>query len=220
MPSARSPRIQSARAATRANGDGHGTIPPITPWRPAASGRGARGRSMRLGWIFATLGIAVAAAIGIGIFALASAPSTNSLHAQVTTLRTQAASLEARLGSLQAQLGTLRNEANASRAQEVALRGEVSSLRSALASEQHTSRTAIASLEKASAGAASINALNGVKGSVHQVQVCVPELQQELSGLKIQTTKRRNGALKSAVLTNPTIVSQDCVSTLTGSSGH
>lgn len=219
MPSTRSPRIQSARADARANGGGHRTIAPITARRPAGGG-GARGGSTRLGWIFATLGVAVAAAIGIGIFALASAPSTNSLHAQVTSLHTQVLSLKTRMGSLQAQLGTLRNDANLSRAQERALRGEVSSLRSALASEQHTSRSAIASLEKASAGAASINSLNGVKGSVHQLQVCVPELQQELSGLKIQTTTRRNGALKSAVLINPTIISQDCVSTLTGSPGH
>jgi len=218
MPSTRSPRTQSARATTRANG-GHGTNPPITA-RQAATDGGAQGRGTRLVWIFAALGIAVAASIAIGIFALASAPSTNSLHAQVTSLRTQAASLEGRLGSLQAQLGALRNEANSSRAQQRALRGEVSSLRSVLAGEQHTSRSAIASLQKASAGAASINSLNGVRGSLHQLQVCVPELQQELSGLKVQTTTRRNGALKSAALTNPTLISADCVTTLTGSSGH
>jgi chromosome segregation ATPase len=163
------------------------------------------------------LGVAVAAAIGIGVFAVASAPATNSLHTQVTSLRSQTASLQAQLGSLQAQLGTLRTE---SRAQQGALRREVSSLRSALASEQHTSRSATASLEKAAAGAASISSLNRVKGSVHQLQTCVPELQQELSGLKIQTTTRTNGALTSAGLTNPTIISRSCTSTLTGSSGH
>ena len=163
---------------------------------------------------------AVAVAIGIGISALATAPSTNSLHAQVTLLRTQAASLQTQLASLGAQLGTLRTEANSSRARQRALRGEVSSLRSALAREQHASRSATATLQKAAAGAASINSLNRVKGSVHQLQICVPELQQEISGLKIQTTTRRNGALKSAALTNPTIISQDCTSTLTGSSSR
>ena len=183
--------------------------------------------------MLAVLGVLVGVAIGIGVFALASAPSTKSLDGQVTSLRAQAASLQAQLGSLQAQLGTLRNEANASRARQRALRNEanassarqralrreVSSLQSALASEQHTSRTAIASLEKASAGAASIHSLNRVRGSVHRLQVCVPELQQEILGLKIQTT-RGNGSLRSAALSNPTIISQDCATTLSGSSGR
>jgi len=220
MPSTRSHRIKSARPVTQTNRGHHGVLPPITARRRASGGSGPRGRGTRQARMLSVFGIAVAAAIGIGIFALLSAPSTNSLHAQVTSLRTQAASLQAQLGSLQAQLRTLRTEANSSRAQQRVLRGEVSSLRSALASEQHTSRSATASLEKAAAGAASINSLNRVKGSVHQLQTCVPELQHELSGLKIQTTTRRNGALKSAALTNPTIISQDCTSTLTGSSGR
>ena len=220
MPAASSPKIQSSRAAARAGGRGHGTIPPITGRRPGDSGRGTRWRGNRLGWMLAILSVSVATAIGIGVFALASAPSTKSLHAQVTSLRAQAGLLQARLGSLQAQLRTLRDEANSSLAQQRALRREVSSLQSALASEQHTSRTAIASLEKASAGAASSGSLNRVRGSVHQLRVCLPELQQEISGLTIQTTTRTNGSLKSAALANPTIISQDCVSTLNGSSGH
>ena len=46
-------------------------------------------------------------------------------------------------------------------------------------------------------------------------QVCIPQLQQELAGLKMQTSNV-NGWLTDAVLTKPATVSATCATALAG----
>ncbi len=46
-----------------------------------------------------------------------------------------------------------------------------------------------------------------LQSQMQKFQVCVPELQQEINGLNVNTSNQ-NGWLTSAYLNNPTIVSQ------------
>lgn len=45
--------------------------------------------------------------------------------------------------------------------------------------------------------------------------VCIPQLQQEMNGMAVQTSNT-NGYLTNAYLSNPTIISQNCTKTLAG----
>ena len=79
-------------------------------------------------------------------------------------------------------------------------------------------QVAISSL-KSSSQAGEVSALQtqlrSVQTQVQKFQVCVPELQQEINGLNINTANQ-NGWLTSAYLNNPTIVSSTCNKTLNG----
>jgi hypothetical protein len=57
--------------------------------------------------------------------------------------------------------------------------------------------------------------MDGVQSNLKNWNVCLPEIQQELSGMTVQT--QNNGvALTDAYLQNPTIISSDCTKTLNG----
>ena len=160
----------------------------------AGDPRTGRHERLSLVWLIPILGVLASAAIGIGVLALTSAPSTNSLRTQVTAL-------QADVGSLHAQLA----------AQRRALSQESRSL----AASQTSTKATIASLRMQSDTAASAGDLNRLTMSVHRLLVCVPQLQQELSGLSVQATNQ-SGWLTGASISNPTITSRDCSQTLYG----
>jgi hypothetical protein len=88
-----------------------------------------------------------------------------------------------------------------------------------LASDQ----VAISSL-KSSSQAGEVSTLQtqmtSVQNKVQKFQLCVPQLQQEINGLNVQTSwQGAGGWLTSAYLQNPTIVSADC-SKLLNTSSH
>ena len=216
-----SPR--SAAAQTTEGAEGHvqgmrSSSPPADGPVPVAQA-GARADRLHPASTLVPVAVLAALATGIGLFALTSEPSTSSLRAQVTSLRARTGTLQAELGSLQAGLAALRREASSSGAQLRASRIKVGSLQSRLANGQRTSLAAIASLKAASAGAAPISNVNRLDGSVDAQRVCIRQLQQEISGLKVRTASK-NGRLTSASLANPTTISRECSSILNGSSGR
>jgi hypothetical protein len=83
-----------------------------------------------------------------------------------------------------------------------------------LASDQ----VAISSL-KSSSQAGEVSSLQtqlqSAQNQLQKFQVCVPELQQEINGLNINSSTQ-NGWLTSAYLSNPTIISSTCNKTLNG----
>jgi len=80
------------------------------------------------------------------------------------------------------------------------------------------SQTAILSL-KANSQAGTVStlhtSLNTLQAQLAQFMVCVPELQQEISDLSINSTQT-GGYLNSAYLSNSTIVSSNCSKMLQG----
>lgn len=98
------------------------------------------------------------------------------------------------------------------------LRGDVRTLRADLASENRE----IATLKTSTADAATAGNVSTLQNSVSSVQntmrmykVCIPELQQQINGMTVQTSNN-GGYLTDAYLQNPTIVSSDCTKFLNG----
>lgn len=76
-------------------------------------------------------------------------------------------------------------------------------------------------VKAAEAQAASTGNLNALKSDVAKLRLCVPQLQQEISGLNVQTSwQGAAGWLTSAYLQNPTIVSADCSKLLNATGSH
>ena len=80
----------------------------------------------------------------------------------------------------------------------------------------------LVALRRASAQAPSAGNVNRLQDSVdqlairmHMFQVCIPQVQQELAGLTLQTSNT-NGWLTNASLTRPASVSQACNRALAG----
>jgi ribosomal protein L37E len=80
------------------------------------------------------------------------------------------------------------------------------------ANHQIAAEQATISAVKAGSQAGTVSSL---QSQVQKFQVCVPELQQEINGLNINTSSQ-SGWLTSAFLQNPTIVSSNCNKTLNG----
>jgi outer membrane murein-binding lipoprotein Lpp len=76
-------------------------------------------------------------------------------------------------------------------------------------------------LKAAAAQAASTGNVNALKSDIRNLKLCVPQLQQEVDGLNVQTSWQGSaGWLTSAYLDNPTIVSADCSKLLKSTSSH
>lgn len=130
------------------------------------------------------LAVLVAAAIGASALALDRAAATDAVRGDVTSLR-----------------------------------GEVSDLTARLAAEQRAlarTRANLASLRRASTTKATVGNVDRLELSVarqgvtvHMFQVCLPQLRQELEGLKLQTMGV-NGWLTGATLLRPAAMSAAC----------
>ncbi len=143
-----------------------------------------------LEWMLPTLVVVAAVAIGIAVLALNRASSNGSLRHDVS-----------------------------------ALQNDVGSLHAKLAAEQRAvvkAQSKLASLRRASAQAPTAGNVSRLQDNVDQVtikmrmlQVCVPQLQQEVAGLKLRTSDT-NGWLTNAFLERPASVSQACSRALGG----
>lgn len=87
------------------------------------------------------------------------------------------------------------------------LRSQLSSVRQQLAAEQ-TTVTSIKANSQAGAVA-------GLQAQMQKLTTCIPEMQQEIGGLNVNTSSQ-NGWLTTAFLQNPTIVSSNCTKVLNG----
>jgi hypothetical protein len=70
---------------------------------------------------------------------------------------------------------------------------------------------------KASSQAGAVSALrgdmSGLQAQMSKLTLCIPEMQQEINGMTVQTSNT-GGYLTTAYISDPTIVSSDCQSTL------
>jgi len=87
------------------------------------------------------------------------------------------------------------------------LQNQLSAANQQIVAEEATIKTI-----KASSQAGVVSSL---QGQMQKLLVCIPELQQEINGLNINTSNT-GGYLTSAFLQNPTITSSNCSKTLTG----
>ena len=130
------------------------------------------------------LAVLVAAAIGASVLALDRAASADAVRSDVTALRGEVADLTARLAADQRALAR--------------------------------ARANLASLRRASSKKATVGNVDRLElsvdrqgATVRMFQVCLPQLRQELDGLKLQTMGV-NGWLTGASLLKPAAMSAAC----------
>jgi len=147
-----------------------------------------------LEWLIPILALFVVAAIGIGVLALRSVPSTHALQHDVSALRSEVGTLQLRLA---------------------AERTAVAGMGAKLASVQKASSRA------ASAGTVNLlsDRVDQLSANVHMLQVCTAQLEQALAGLGLRTSNV-NGWVTGAALTKPAVISQACWSALTAAPGR
>jgi hypothetical protein len=61
------------------------------------------------------------------------------------------------------------------------------------------------------------NQISGLKSQLAQYKICVPQLQQEITSMNIQSSTQ-GGFLTNAYIQDPTIVSSNCTALLSGNS--
>lgn len=110
-------------------------------------------------WLVPLLALLAMIAVGLGVSALATAPSTSQLQRRITALETNVSDLRSRTDSLQQILARTR------------------------AAERRNSGR-IASLEADSATTAPAAQMNRIAGTVNSVRVCASELQREVAALR------------------------------------
>lgn len=92
---------------------------------------------------------------------------------------------------------------------------QLASVRAQMRAQSHQ----LASLQASTAAAASSRNVASLSADVSKLDVCVPELQQEVTGLSVSTQWTGiygTDALTSAYLSNPTVISSTCQHTLNG----
>jgi len=175
----------------------------------ARAGSGFRGRARRMVLPLATL-IAVAA-LGTGIYAIASQPPTASLrhnvaalNAALTTANAQIRALQSvvvhaasrtNVAQLQATVGSLQHGAGVLHGNVGLIRGEVDGLQSSVGQLQ--------------------GSVSQLQRQMGRVLACLPQLEQQVDSLNVKATSM-GGFLTSAWLANPTPVSQQCAQTVFG----
>jgi hypothetical protein len=135
------------------------------------------------------VGIVALAALAVGVVGLmANRPKSDApLRAEISHLQGELSGLNQRLASDEATISSIKASSQASAVST--LQGQVSTLQGQLRSTQN---------------------------QLQKFQVCVPELQQEINGMNVNTSNT-GGFLTSAFIDNPTIISTTCSKTLNGS---
>lgn len=167
-----------------------------------ASARPSRPKKV---WVSVTVGAfsTIALMVAVGSFLMnanTTAGDKSQLGSQIGSLQQQLAVTNMQLNALRTQLKALRVSTNTGRLQR-----SVAGLRNSVTGLQ-----------------GSVGAFEGLvtqfEGSVKSLAVCVPQLQQEVSGLKI-TTQSKGGWLTGASIESPAVVPSGCTSTPYGPQG-
>ena len=141
-------------------------------------------RPLPVEWLVPILAVFVLAAIGIGVLALKSAPSTRALQRDVSVLRGDVSTLQSRLAAQQSA---------------------ATRMQAKLASVQKTSSHA--------ASAGNVNHLSDrvdqLNVNVHMLHVCTAQVEQAVLGLGLRTTSV-NGWVTGTSLSRPGVISQAC----------
>lgn len=158
----------------------------------------AKGRfAMGVAVFAATVGIILGVIAFIGLLGTHSTIST--LRRQVRVLNTRMSAADRMLAQNASSLHTMASTANVS-----ALQASVTTLQGSMTGMSRT--------------------VSGLKSQAAKVSICVPEMQQELGGLNVNTSTgsilmtdgTTDTFLTGAYITNPTVISTTCTSFLNG----
>ena len=194
-----------------------------SPIRMSLRTGGWRGKSRRIR--LPVIALVALAGLGTGIFATATQPQTTSIRREVTSLTGALYSTHQQISALQLSLadaasqGTRLRRAVGSLQHRVGglpravgrVERRVGGLQGAVGSLQHRAAAIQEHVGKAQ------SSIGQLRAQTSRLVMCLPQLQQELHGLNVQTTNT-GGRLTSASLAKPTIVSRDCTKTIFGSS--
>jgi hypothetical protein len=131
--------------------------------------------------------------------ALTSAPSTSPLQRQVNTLKATTSTQRAEISALTAETASLK----------------VATAGAATAGNMTALQMNVGSLSKT---------MSGVQGDISQLHTCLPELDQEVNTLGVNTDTGNillgdgttDTFLTDAYINNPTVISNNCTKFLTG----
>ena len=159
----------------------------------------SRGISQTQQVVLVIIGVFAVVGVGLGLFALTNQPSTAPLQHQINALNAVDASQHQRIASLQTETATLR-AATAS----AATAGNLTVLQTSVGGLSHT--------------------MAGVQSDLSQLHTCLPELDQEVNTLGVNTGTgsvllgdgTTDTFLTDAYINNPTVISNTCTKFLTG----
>jgi hypothetical protein len=149
--------------------------------------------------VLVIVGVLAVVGVGLGLFALTNQPSTAPLQRQINALKAVDASQHQQIASLQTEAATLK-AATAS----AATAGNLTAL-----------QTSVGGISKT---------MLGVQADLSQLHNCLPELDQEVNALTINTSTQSvlvggtttDTFLTNAYINNPTVISNNCTKFLTG----
>jgi hypothetical protein len=149
--------------------------------------------------VLVIVGVLAVVGVGLGLFALTNQPSTAPLQRQINALKAVDASQHQQIASLRTQTATLK-AATAS----AATAGNLTAL-----------QTSVGGLSKS---------MQGVQGDLSALHNCLPELDQEVGALNVNTSTgsvllgdgTTDTFLTDAYINNPTVISNNCNKFLTG----
>jgi hypothetical protein len=173
---------------------------PVTPVTPASSPQpqpGGMNRTQQV--VLVIIGVLAVVGVGLGLFALTNQPSTAPLQREINALKVVDASQHQQIATLQTETATLK-VATAS----AATAGNMTALQTSLGGMAQT--------------------VKGVQGDLGQLHICLPELDQEVGALNLNTNTggivlndgTTDTFLTSAYINNPTVISTNCTKFLTG----
>lgn len=157
------------------------------PTEAASPPKADRPKRSAISVVLPLVGLLAVIALGIAVATMITKPNTAPLQSQIAQLRSQLASAKGQLSSQNSEISIAQKD---------------------IANLQNNSQAGAVSNLKSQIG--------GVSNQVSKLLLCLPELQQEVFGLNINTTST-GGYLNSAYLNNPTIISTNCTKTLNGS---
>lgn len=155
-----------------------------------AHGHDLEARPRSLEWLIPILVLFLLVAVAVAAFALSRGPSTAPLRSDISVLRADVGLLQSRVAAQQRAISSERSK--------------VASLRKA--AKRTPTPALVGRLE---------NSVSSLTATLSMLRVCVPQLQQELAGLKVQTTNV-TGWLTGASLIKPAALTPACAQALAG----
>ena len=148
--------------------------------------------------VLVIVGVLAVVGVGLGLFALTNQPSTAPLQRQINALKAVDASQHQQIATLQTETATLKATASA------ATTGNLTALQTSVGGLSHT--------------------VAGMQGDLSTLHICLPELNQEVTTLNVNTGTgsillgdgTTDTFLTSAYINNPTVISTNCTKFLTG----
>ncbi len=174
-------------------------IPQTSPRRIEPEPQQSAGMSRAQRVVLLIVGVFAIVGVGLALVALASDPSTVSVQRQLTALRATVTSQGQEIQLLKTDTANLK----------------IATAGAATAGNMTALQRNLGGLSKT---------LTGVQGDIGQLHTCLPELDQEVNALGVNTSTQSitlgDGSidtfLTNAFINNPTVISNNCTKFLTG----